>query len=133
MSELPRPTPRKHTAAFWEKCNEEILPVHSCQNCGHQIFYPQAICPSCFGENWEVLESTGKGTILTYTIIHRPATDAFADRIPLVYALIELDERVTLTATIRDCDPQDVTIGEPVTVGWEDRAGQNLYVFELAS
>jgi uncharacterized OB-fold protein len=44
----------------------------------------------------------------------------FQDRLPYVYALVELDEGPLFGTNIVGCDPKDVYVGMPVEIAYED-------------
>lgn len=60
--------------------------------------------------------TTGQGSVHTFTIAHRPPHPIFADQLPLVVAVVELDDGPRLTTNIVECDTADVEIGMPVEV-----------------
>jgi uncharacterized OB-fold protein len=45
-----------------------------------------------------------------------------ADNVPYVVAVVELDDApgVRMIANVVECDPEDVEIGKPVRVVWDD-------------
>lgn len=61
----------------------------------------------------EKIKLSGKGEVVTYTIIH-VAPDDFEEQVPYPIAIIQLEEGPKLTAQIVDCNPQDVHIGMKV-------------------
>ena len=90
---------------------------------GPRVFYPRDVCPGpeCFGVGtleWE--ESSGKGWVYAHTISFQPAHPAFADDVPYVLAIIELDEGWRMNSNVVNIDPQDVKIGMRVEVVWDD-------------
>jgi len=58
------------------------------------------------------VDSAGIGTVITYTIVHRPPTPAF--EVPYVIAIVRLDEGYEMMTNIVDCSPEWVRIGERV-------------------
>ena len=56
------------------------------------------------------LKLTGKGEVLTFTIIH-VGSDDFIEQVPYPVAIIQLDEGPKLTAQIVDCDNDEIYIG----------------------
>jgi uncharacterized OB-fold protein len=56
------------------------------------------------------IKLSGKGEILTYTIIH-VGPDDFEEQVPYPVAIIQLDEGPKITAQIVDCDNAEVHIG----------------------
>lgn len=59
------------------------------------------------------LKLSGKGEIVTYTIIHA-GPENFKEQVPYPIAIIKLEEGPQLTAQIVDCDIDDVKIGMKV-------------------
>jgi uncharacterized OB-fold protein len=58
--------------------------------------------------------------VLSFTIVRRPVSPAFAGEIPYVVALVTLDEGPTMMTNIVGCAPDQVEIGMPVEVTFED-------------
>ena len=87
------------------------------------MFYPRDICPGpeCFGVGTlEWVESSGKGWVYAHTVSYQPAHPAFADDVPYVLAVIELDEGWRMNSNVVNVDPKDVRVGMRVTVLWDD-------------
>jgi len=68
----------------------------------------------------EWVKASGRGTVLSFTIVYRPVTRAFAIDVPYVVALITLDEGPQLMSNVVGCPPEQVRIGMPVEVTFED-------------
>jgi uncharacterized protein len=62
---------------------------------------------------------SGRGTVYSFTVNHQP-WDGVGDA--YVIGLVEIDEQpgLRLTTNIVDVDPDDVRIGLPVEVAFED-------------
>jgi uncharacterized OB-fold protein len=74
------------------------------------------------------MESAGRGTVYTYTVVHRAPSTAFS--VPYVLAAIDLEEGFTMFSNVVRCPPEEVTFDMPVTVVFEERApGLILPVF----
>ena len=94
-----------------------------CSACGTRVFYPRDICPGpeCFGVGTlEWVESNGKGWVYACSISYQPAHPAFADDVPYVLAIVELDEGVRMHTNVIGIDPKEVKIGMRVEVAWDD-------------
>lgn len=63
---------------------------------------------------------SGRGTVYSFYVAHRPAHPAFRDRVPYVVALVDLEEGPRMMTNIVDCPPEDVHIGMPVEVVFRD-------------
>jgi len=106
---------------FLEGCRRHELLVQRCESCGHAQFYPRAYCGGCHGSalGWET--ATGRATVYSYTVVRRAPSAAFADLVPYVLALVELEEGPRLMSTVVGIEPEEVEIGMPVELAFEDR------------
>ena len=115
---LPSPTPV--TGPYWESCRRHELMIQKCSQCGTQQFYPRTICSACCATDLLWVRASGFGTVVTWTVVRHPVSSAYADDIPYVIALIELDEGPTMMAQVVDCEPDSVQSGMPVEVCFEE-------------
>ena len=69
--------------------------------------------------DFDWVESSGKGTVWTYSVHYMGPTKAYKGE-TYVVALIELDDGVKMMSNVVDCDPESVTIGMEVEVVFED-------------
>lgn len=118
--EKPLPAIDNDTRYFWEQCKKEKLVIQQCETCNKYIFYPRSICPHCMSDQVKWVESTGKGTIYSYTVARRPGGPGFKDDVPYVIALIELNEGVRMMSTIIDCAISDLACDLPVEVVFDE-------------
>jgi len=121
--EKPLPTPSNVSQPFWDAAKEHRLVFQRCRLCGTSVFYPRDTCPGpkCFGVgtlDW--VESSGKGRVYSFTILYQPAHPSFADDVPYVLAIIEMDEGWRMDSNVINIDPTAVRIGMRVEVAWED-------------
>jgi uncharacterized protein len=56
----------------------------------------------------------GNGSVHTFAVAAVPTAPAFADDVPQVIAVVELEEGPRITSTLVDIAPQDVVVGLPV-------------------
>ena len=124
MSErLPKPVPvaTPETAPFWEGCLAGELRLQRCVACTRTQFPPRRYCAGCLSDELSWERASGLGRIRSYTVVRVPTSPAFADEVPYVVALVELEEGPTLLSGIRGCDPDEVQIGLAVEVEFERR------------
>jgi uncharacterized protein len=116
MTKAPYPKPREDAdnTAFLEAWRRAKLLVQSCTSCGRSIFYPRPICPHCWSDRVESRDASGKGRIVSFSIVWRPNDAAFDDEIPIVLAEVELAEGASLIARIVGCRSEEVRLGQPV-------------------
>ena len=130
----PRPLPviDDESRPYWEAARDHRLVLQRCGACGRHVFYPRALCPHCHSDALEWVPAAGTGVVHSFTVVHRPPSKAFADRVPYVVALSDLDEGPRLLSTLRVADPAQARIGQRVSVAFEDLGEVTLPVFELA-
>lgn len=129
----PLPTPDHESAEFWRRVRAHRFALQRCTACRAFRFYPRAVCPECLAGGFEWVEATGRGTLYSFTVCHRPASEAFADRVPYIVALVELQEGVRVLANLLDCAPERARVGMAVTLGYDDTADDiTLYQFKPA-
>jgi len=120
--------PKPHTQAYWDAANEERLLYQFCEHCQLPQFVPGTVCRSCYKDDIGWRESTGKGEVFTFSIIHRGPNASFKDDTPYTLALIDLEEDFRITANIFNCLPESIYIGMPVKVIFEDREGSDYKI-----
>ena len=86
---IPQPTPE--TKPYWDAARRHELTIQRCTACGKHYFYPRPYCPHCLSDKTEWTKVSGKGTLHTYVINHRPAP-GFENEAPYVIAIVKLDE-----------------------------------------
>jgi len=104
---------------FWTGGAEGELRFLRCQDCGHYVHPPRPRCASCWGERVEPEAVSGDAVVQTFTINHQPWLPGM--EVPFVVAIVELPEQagLRLTTGVIDCAPEDVHIGMPVRVTFE--------------
>jgi uncharacterized OB-fold protein len=116
----PLPVPTRETKPYWDACKKHELHIQQCAACGHYQFYPRLYCTKCMSDNVNWVKASGRATVLSYTIVYRPVTQAFAADVPYVVALVTLEEGPQMMTNIVGCEPEKVHIGMPVQVTFED-------------
>jgi uncharacterized OB-fold protein len=132
MTERPMPAPNPLTAGFWEAARRHELVLQRCE-CGHYRHYPQLLCPVCRSANWTWARVSGRGTVYTFTVTHRPFHPAWADKVPYAVATVELEEGVRMVSDLPPEDTEAVRIGASVEVFFDDEGSVTLPRFRLAA
>lgn len=116
---LPQPTPE--TEPYWEGCRQHELRMQFCTECQRFFFYPRLYCPTCLSDAVEWRATTGRGTLLTYVINHRPAP-GFENEVPYAIAIVRLDEGPHMMTNIVNTEitPENLPAGMPVEVVFDD-------------
>lgn len=115
---IPHPTPL--TQPFWDGVRAHKLLVQKCNSCGKLRHLPKPLCANCLSQDFTWAEMSGRGQVYTYTIMHRAPAPSFNGELPYVVALVELEEGPRMITNIRECPPEQVRVGMPVKVVYED-------------
>lgn len=122
MSEQPQkrfPEPPEESQAFFDGAREGKLLVQRCTSCGEHQFYPRTICVHCGAETVDWVEASGRGTVHTFTVVHRGIPGWVEDG-PYVAAVIDLEEGVRMTSNVVGCPPDEVSVGMAVQATFVD-------------
>ncbi len=113
------PTTDEPSAFFWTSGADGSLRLLRCSGCGYFIHPPTPLCPRCHSRDLAPTAVSGRGTVHSFTVNHQP-WDGVGDT--YVIALVTLAEQddVRLTTNLIDIGPDEVRIGMPVEVVFED-------------
>jgi len=114
MKPLPRITP--DSKPFWDGLRERRLMLPYCSDCGRPHLPPGPVCPFCFSERLEWRQSSGRGRISTWTVVHKAWFPDFAAEIPYNVAQVELEEGPRLTTGIVGLANDELKVGLPVAI-----------------
>ena len=117
----PLPVPTPESRPFWEAARRHELTLPRCRACGRFHYYPRAACPHCLSGDLEWQRTSGRGTLHTFTIVHR-GLKSFPLGPPYVIAIVELAEGPRMMTNLVGVapDPKQIRIGMPVEVAFED-------------
>jgi len=111
---IPLPRPTDLSRPFWDACRAGRLVVQRCGDCGHYVFIPQPCCTACQSPRLGWVESSGHGTVYSYTVVHRPPRPQF--KAPYVVAVIAMEDGWYMLSNLVDCAPEAVSMDMPVEV-----------------
>lgn len=121
--EISRLNPDPWTQPFWDAAREHRLVAARCTGCATwRPTPPGPACWECAVTEVEWVELSGRGEVHTYTVVHGGVMPSLQALAPYVIAIISLAETtdVRLMAVLTDVEVDDVTVGRPVTVWWDD-------------
>jgi uncharacterized OB-fold protein len=78
------------------------------------------MCAKCGSFNFEWARSSGKGKIFSWTVAAQPFLPQFKPIVPYAVVVVELDEGVRMVSWVTDIKPEELTLGMPVEVVFED-------------
>jgi uncharacterized OB-fold protein len=130
--EWQKPLPHRTPLAlpFWEGTRAHQLVLQRCAVCAAYRFPPQVLCRACLAEAHDWVPTSGRATVYSFVVQHRPATPAFTADVPYVVAAVALEEGPLMLTNIVGCAPADVTVGMAVEVAFTDATDEiTLYPF----
>lgn len=130
----PLPTPSQDNESFWEGLKQHEFRIQKCKNCDNFRWLPKPACPNCMSEDFEWIKSSGEGTVWSFSVVHRSLPPFMGDA-PFVSAVVELKEnprKCLVLARLADCSPEEVRIGMPVKVVFEDIPDKDITMYKFA-
>ena len=113
---LPRPTPE--TQHYWDGTRAGELRLQRCGACSKVYFPPRPFCPGCASRDVQVFSASGRATLHSYVISHRPMPGFEA---PYSIAVVELEEGPRLMTNIVESPqtPEALQLDMPLEVVFE--------------
>jgi uncharacterized OB-fold protein len=131
----PKPTPQvtPETKQFWDAAQNDELQIQRCNACGRHYFYPRPFCPHCFSDDVEWTRVSGRATLHSYVINHRPMP-GWEDEAPYAIAQVELEEGPRLMTSIVGVPntPEALVLDMALEVTFEDQSGMKIPKFKPA-
>ena len=128
---LPEPTPE--TQHFWDGARNGELLLQRNKATGEAYFPPRPFDPKTGSRDVEVFKASGRATLHSYVINHRPRPDMGTE--PHSIAVVELDEGPRLMTNIVGCPqtPEALQLDMKVQVKFEKQTDDiSLPLFEPA-
>ena len=112
-----RPEPTPETRHFWDGIKAGKLLLQRCGDTGKPYFPPRPFSPYTGTRNVEVFEASGRASLYSYVIHHRPVP-GFTP--PYAIAVVELDEGPRMMTNIIDCPqtPEALVLDMPLQVAF---------------
>ena len=126
----PLPQLRDWNRAYWTSGEAGVLRFQHCTACDRLQHPATPVCRTCGSDALDVRDVSGRGVVQSHTTTQqRWSAD---DEHPYVVAVVavEEDRRVRLTTNIVGCAPDEVRVGLPVRVIFEQADDVWLPLFE---
>jgi uncharacterized OB-fold protein len=114
MTDRLIPAPIGPSAEFYAFLARGELRLQRCAACGEWRHPPRARCAACSSTDvvWE--EVSGRATLFSWTVTHRPIDPAFTP--PYVIAIAALAEGPRLVGNVRGIEPDQLSLDLPLEV-----------------
>jgi uncharacterized OB-fold protein len=118
-AKAPLPALNPGNTPFWTGGQRGELLICRCGSCSRRLHPPVPVCRFCLSTDVTPEPSSGRGRVVTYTINRQSWLPSLPP--PYVIAVIALDDDADLRLTSRlvDVRPEEVSIGMPVSVRFE--------------
>jgi uncharacterized OB-fold protein len=113
-----RPAVNNDTRFFWDGVRDGELRIQKCGACGELRHPPGPVCPACRSAERTHIVASGTGTVYSYVVHHHPPVPG--RETPFVVAVVELPEGVRMVGNIVRYPIEDVFVGMPVRVTYEE-------------
>ncbi|MCU1538366.1 MAG: hypothetical protein JWP82_2717 [Humibacillus sp.] len=112
-----RPMVNRDSQFFWDGTGVDELRIQVCNACGATRFPPGPACQSCDAYDRGHVVASGEGTVFSYVVHRHPPVPG--KELPLVIALVDLDEGVRMVGEVVDlAGADDLAIGDRLRVGF---------------
>lgn len=116
----PLPLADNDSQAFWESCKNHAMALQRCAGCKSFRYPPRSLCPHCHSPQAEWTPVSGKGRVYVTLEMCRSYGPAWQEDVPYNISMIELVEGVRMWSNVTACLPQEVRIGDPVTIVYDN-------------
>jgi hypothetical protein len=104
-----RPMIGQDSQFFWDGTAIGELRIQKCNACGVLRFPPGPACPDCGALDRGHVVAAGTGTVFSYVVHRHPPVPG--KELPIVIALIDLDEGVRMVGEVVDVADDEIEIG----------------------
>jgi uncharacterized OB-fold protein len=138
---FPVPVPDRDTQPFWDGCARGELLIQRCGACGKFLWQPRPVCSNCQTPEPAWTKVSGDGVVASWTVMRPPTLPAYAEMVPFVVLLVELQECVRLLGYLVGDDgrllktdgvAEGVRMGAAVRLRFHAQAGFSLPSWTLA-
>ena len=120
-SAVDRPVPAvtPEMKPFWDAAHRHQLVAQRCLDCATFRVPAREVCSRCLSRRAEWQPVSGRGRIFSVAIMHQANHPWFAARVPYAVIVVELEEGARMLSGFVG-EPEDITIGMPVEVTFDD-------------
>ena len=103
---------------FYKFMSQGKLMAGKCQKCGKIHLPPRPLCDNCFNQEFTWIEISGKGTLLTYTVIYI-APPQFHALAPYAVGILQLENGLKLPGMISGLTQEQLRVGVALTIDFK--------------
>ena len=111
--------PDARSAPFFEAAREGRFLLQRCSACRAWMYPVRRRCPECAATDLGWVQASGRGTLYSHGLLRRAYHPRHEGRLPLVLAVVDLEEGVRVNSNLIDAAPETVRAGMKVQVDFE--------------
>lgn len=96
----PQPQVTEANRPLIEAWQRGELRLQQCDGCGQTVYFPRELCPYCWSADLRWSARSGRGTLVSYALVHSQVTEPFASESPVVLGEIELHDGGAMLARV---------------------------------
>lgn len=124
MSNRSIPVPDMLTEFYWSGTKEGKLLIQRCEDCRHWNHPPKPRCAKCSSHQLKPESAPLKGEVYTFSITMQSRIQGFEESVPYAVVTVKLEGTpIKIITNMLECGPQDIYIGMPVNIVFEERDG----------
>ena len=123
----PVPQPDDLSRPFFEGATRGELVIQQCEACGAFLTPGSRLCTECMSESVRWTAASGRARLHTFAVMYQRYHPGFADELPYNIAMVELDEGPRLNTNIVGLANEQITVGMPLVVTFED-VGEGVHL-----
>src|SRR5882757_4534719 len=124
----PLPAVSDENRPFFDALKHHQFVVPRCSDCGHYSWTPHPGCRTCLSDNIGWTPVSGRGTIYSFTVVHR-GPGAFDFDVPYVVVLGELIEQprpCLVLGNLVGTPSEELYIGMPIRLAFEEIPDEDI-------
>jgi uncharacterized protein len=103
---------------FYKFLAQDKLMAGKCNRCGKIHLPPRPLCDNCYSQEFTWMDVSGKGKLLTYTIIH-VAPPQFQVLAPYTVGIVQLENGLRLPGMVSGVAEGQLKVGMELTVDFK--------------
>ncbi len=103
---------------FYKNLSQGRLVAGKCKKCGKIHLPPRPLCDNCYSQEFEWVEVSGKGKLLTYTIIHI-APPQFVALAPYIVGIVQLENSLKLPGMVSGVAESKLEVGLELVIDFK--------------
>jgi hypothetical protein len=116
----PLPMPDELTEPFWAAVRDHRLDIQRCAACARWNHAPTLQCPACGSDALRFETVSGRASLYSWTILHDAPAPGFAGLLPLIVAIVALEEGPLMVANLSGTGEEALRLGLKLEARFED-------------